>query len=97
MDSGFLKLALVALVGLIVLGPERLPRVARQVGLWVGRTRRYLDKLTTELEREVQADETRVDLERFRQEVNQQVMDPADSSEHKRQDDDTGRDNGTKQ
>lgn len=61
-DIGFLELVLISIVGLLVLGPERLPGAIRSVTLWVGRFRRAFSSLRTELEREVGADEIRREL-----------------------------------
>ena len=44
---------LLCLIGLLILGPERLPRVARQVGLWVGKARQMTRSLQRQLEEEV--------------------------------------------
>lgn len=62
-DVGFWELALVAAIALIVLGPERLPVVARTAGRLIGRARMYARGLTSELEREV-------DVQGFRDEIN---------------------------
>lgn len=53
LDIGFSELLLLAVIGLLVLGPERLPKVARTVGYWAGRARGYVRQMSTELEREV--------------------------------------------
>lgn len=55
-DIGFWELLLIAVLGLVVLGPERLPQVARMLGLWAGKSRHYVQQLSAELDREVQAD-----------------------------------------
>lgn len=47
------ELILLFVVGLLVLGPERLPKVASQVGRWAGRARREAHRLRQQLEREV--------------------------------------------
>lgn len=47
------ELILLFVIGLLILGPERLPRVARQIGRWVGRARRTANQLRYQLEREV--------------------------------------------
>lgn len=61
-DIGFSELLLVALVALLVLGPERLPGAARTAGLWIGRLRRSFAALRSEVEREIGADEIRRQL-----------------------------------
>lgn len=72
-DIGFAELMLVALVALLVLGPERLPKAARTVGYWGGRARSYMRQMTTELEREVQQAEIREQIEKTRQTLNKSV------------------------
>jgi sec-independent protein translocase protein TatB len=57
LDVGFSEILLTSAIALIVLGPERLPKVARQVGNWMGRARAMARQLTEQLEREVSADE----------------------------------------
>src|SRR5699024_9327929 len=68
-DVGFWELALVAVIALIVLGPERLPIVARTAGRWIGRARVYARGLTSELEREFDVDGLRQEVEGLRKEV----------------------------
>ena len=50
---GFWELILVFLIGLIVLGPERLPRVAQQLGTWLGQARRMTRMMRRQLEDEL--------------------------------------------
>ena len=57
LDVGFSEILLTSAIALIVLGPEKLPKVARQVGNWVGRARAMARQLTEQLEREVSAEE----------------------------------------
>jgi sec-independent protein translocase protein TatB len=54
-EVGFSELVLVAVVALIVIGPERLPKVARTAGLWMGRARRTLGAVKQEIDRELKA------------------------------------------
>ena len=68
-DIGFWELTILAVIGLIVLGPERLPVVARTLGLWVGRAKGYVRGITSELEREVSVDELRADVRRTRERI----------------------------
>jgi sec-independent protein translocase protein TatB len=52
-DVGFSELLILFVIGLLILGPERLPRVASQLGRWVGRARRTAHQLRMQLEREM--------------------------------------------
>jgi Tat protein translocase TatB subunit len=57
LDFGFSEILLTSAIALVVLGPERLPKVARQVGNWMGRARVMARQLSEQLEREVTAEE----------------------------------------
>jgi sec-independent protein translocase protein TatB len=61
-DIGFFELLLIAVVGLLVIGPKRLPETIRTVGLWVGRLKRALGSARQEFEREFGVDEVRRQL-----------------------------------
>ena len=50
-DIGFSELLLIAVIGLLVLGPERLPTAVRTTSLWVGRLRRQFNQIRAEVER----------------------------------------------
>lgn len=63
-DVGFSELLLLAIVALVVLGPEKLPHAARIAGAWVGRIRRTISTMQSEIEREVAAQEVRTKLEK---------------------------------
>jgi sec-independent protein translocase protein TatB len=56
-DIGFSELLVIALVALIVIGPERLPRVARTLGALLGRAQRYVNDVKSDIQREVDLDE----------------------------------------
>lgn len=68
LDIGWLELLLVFVLLLVVLGPARLPEVARTMGLWLGRLRRMYNNFKLEMEREVGMDDVR------RQLHNEQIM-----------------------
>jgi len=53
-DVGFSELVLLFIIGLLVLGPQRLPKVAAEIGKWVGRARRTATQLRRQLEREIE-------------------------------------------
>lgn len=57
LDFGFSEILLTSVIALVVLGPERLPKVARQVGNWMGRARAMARQLSEQLDREVTAEE----------------------------------------
>jgi sec-independent protein translocase protein TatB len=56
-DVGFSELIVIAVVALIVIGPERLPRVARTVGVLLGRAQRYVNDVKIDIQREVNLEE----------------------------------------
>jgi sec-independent protein translocase protein TatB len=56
-DVGFWELTVIAIVALLVVGPEKLPRVARSAGLWVGKARRFVSSVKADIDRELAADE----------------------------------------
>lgn len=58
-DVGFSELLVIGLVALIVIGPERLPRVARTLGILAGRLQRYVADVKADINREVELDELR--------------------------------------
>jgi sec-independent protein translocase protein TatB len=58
-DLGLSKLAIIGVVALIVIGPEKLPKVARMAGTLYGRAQRYLHEVKSEVSREIELDELR--------------------------------------
>jgi sec-independent protein translocase protein TatB len=88
-DIGFTELLLVALVALVVLGPERLPGAVRTAGLWIGRIKRSFNSIKAEVEREIGADEIRrqlhnehiLELEREMKAMKQDILTPSAKSE----------------
>lgn len=63
-DIGFWELAIIAVVALLVIGPEKLPRVARTTGLWMGKARRFVASVKSDIDREIAADELKKALAR---------------------------------
>jgi sec-independent protein translocase protein TatB len=58
-DLGLSKLAMIGVVALVVIGPEKLPRVARMAGTLYGRAQRYINQVKAEVGREIELDELR--------------------------------------
>ena len=56
-DIGFSELLVIAVVALIVIGPERLPKVARTLGAMLGRMQRYVNDVKADIQREMELDE----------------------------------------
>lgn len=73
-DIGFWEIAIIALIGLLILGPERLPRAARSIGLWVGKARRMLAEVKRDIDRELDAS----DLKKIKDEVKLTVEESKD-------------------
>lgn len=61
-DIGFFELVIIGVVALLVIGPERLPKVARTAGMWLGRGRRFVASVKSDIEREIAADELKKTL-----------------------------------
>ncbi|TAM01096.1 MAG: Sec-independent protein translocase subunit TatB [Paraburkholderia sp.] len=78
LDLGLTKMALISVVALVVLGPERLPRVARTAGALFGRAQRYINDVKAEVSREIELDELRrvkTEFEQAAQNVEKTVQD----------------------
>lgn len=63
-DIGFIELVLIGVVGLVVIGPERLPGVASKLGRWVGRTRHFIGNVKRDIDREIRQENIRQALDR---------------------------------
>jgi sec-independent protein translocase protein TatB len=70
-DVGFSELIVIGLVALIVIGPERLPSVARTVGHLLGRLQRYVSDVKSDINREMQLDE----LKKLQAQVTTEALD----------------------
>ena len=58
-DIGFTELVLVAVIGLLILGPEPMPVAVRTIGLWVGKIKRTVSGVQKEIQDELRIDEIR--------------------------------------
>jgi len=68
-DIGFSELVVIGVVALIVIGPERLPKVARTAGHLYGRLQRYVSTVKSDISREIQLDEIRRAGQSFKESV----------------------------
>jgi Sec-independent protein translocase TatB len=66
-DIGFSELAVIGVVALIVIGPERLPKVARTVGHLLGRAQRYAATVKSDISRELELEELKKTGQQFQQ------------------------------
>jgi sec-independent protein translocase protein TatB len=58
-DISFMEMLIVAIAALLVIGPERLPKVARQAGQWMSKMRRYVDDVKSDFSRQLELSELR--------------------------------------
>ena len=58
-DISFTELLVIGVIALVIIGPERLPKVARTIGHLVGRAQRYVSDVKTDIQREVELDDLR--------------------------------------
>ena len=79
-DIGFSELIVISIVTLVVVGPERMPRVARTAGLLLGRMQRYVNGVKADISREIQLDELKrlqsemqESARNFEQSMNQEI------------------------
>ena len=86
-DIGFLEIVIIASIALVVLGPERLPRAARTAGMWVGRARRMVADVKSDIDREIRESEL-ADMRKLGEEVNS-IKDDVSKATESIKDDDT--------
>ena len=74
-DIGFTELLMVGVVALIVIGPERLPKVARAAGHLYGRMQRYVSDVKSDISREIEMDELKRVGQQFKESIESTVSD----------------------
>ncbi len=67
-DVGFSEVVIIAIIALVILGPARLPKVARTLGFWVGKARRMVADVKTDIDREMRESEL-ADLRKLGDEI----------------------------
>ncbi len=73
-DAGIWEFLLVGIVALLVVGPERLPGLARKAGYWIGRARRFVNTVKADVEREFRTEE----LEKMLNQQNNEIQELRD-------------------
>lgn len=85
---GFFELVILFMIGLVVLGPKRLPKVASQIGSWIGQARRMARVMKRQLEEELEMNEDLEGLKNLRDDLRKDLsIEPA--KPHVPSDDDT--------
>jgi sec-independent protein translocase protein TatB len=74
-EIGFTELIVIGVVALLVIGPERLPKVARMAGHLYGRLQRYVSSVKSDISQEIQLDEIRRAGQNFKQSIESSVSD----------------------
>lgn len=73
-DVGFSEMLLVGLIALLVFGPERLPKVAREAGLWVSKLRNMAHSVKQEIDREMQLQELKESMDKQKREMERMLL-----------------------
>ena len=80
-DIGFLELCLIGVIALLVIGPEKLPRVARTVGLWIGKARGAIKTVKYDIDEQIRMDELRESVAKTKSAVTAEFADSIDDVE----------------
>jgi sec-independent protein translocase protein TatB len=63
-DVGFWELVFIAIIALLIVGPERMPKIARTAGLWFGKMRGFVSSVKQDIDRELAAEELKAVIEK---------------------------------
>ena len=80
-DIGFFELCLIGIIALLVIGPEKLPRVARTVGLWIGKAQGMVKTVKYEIDEQVRVEELKQSLERAKNTLDNNVSESIKEAE----------------
>jgi len=73
-DVGFSEMLLVGLVALLVFGPERLPRVAKEAALWIRKARTMANSVKQEIDRELQLQDLKETMDKQKREMEKLLL-----------------------
>lgn len=74
-DIGFWELLVIGVLALLVVGPNRLPRLARTLGVWTGRAKLLAQQVRAEVDREIEAESLRDELKKTASDVEKAARD----------------------
>ncbi|MBQ0725117.1 MAG: twin-arginine translocase subunit TatB [Cycloclasticus sp.] len=80
-DIGFFELCLIGIIALLVIGPEKLPRVARTVGLWVGKAQGLVKTVKYEIDEQLRTEELKQSMQQATTSVKNQVSETIEDVE----------------
>ncbi|SHI96340.1 Sec-independent protein translocase protein TatB [Cycloclasticus pugetii] len=75
-DIGFFEICLIGIIALLVIGPEKLPRVARTTGLWLGKARGMVKTVKYEIDEQIRVEELKQSMERAKSTLDNSISDP---------------------
>jgi len=73
-DVGFMEMMLIGVVALVVIGPDKLPGLTRTAGMWVGKARRTLGDVKSEIEQELKTEELNKMLADQKEKLNESMQ-----------------------
>jgi sec-independent protein translocase protein TatB len=80
-DIGFFEICLIGIIALLVIGPEKLPRVARTAGLWLGRARGMVKTVKYEIDEQIRMEELKQSMKQTQDVIQESVSKSADEVE----------------
>jgi len=80
LDIGFFEICLIAVIALLVIGPEKLPRAARTTGLWFGKARGMVKTVKYEIDEQMRMEELKQSLEKVNNSIKDTVTEPIETA-----------------
>jgi len=79
-DIGFFEICLIAIIALVVIGPEKLPRVARIIGMWLGRAQGMVKTVKYEIDEQLRMEELKQSMQKQKDTIESEVNESINSS-----------------